>query len=156
MPPAVPAHRARSFSAAVVCAVRGVGLAVRRQPNFRAHIAIAGLVLIAGAAAGLSGVELALIAAAIGLVLSAELLNTSIELLTDLVCPTEDPRAAAVKDVSAAAVLVVCGAAVALAAFIVLAREWPAAPAAGRAAAALGLACLAAFGLAARARAAGA
>lgn len=148
--------RSRSFPAAVVCAVRGVRLAVRRQSNLRAHIAIAGLVLVGGAAAGLSGVELALIAAAIGIVVSAELLNTSIELLTDLVCPDEDPRAAAVKDVSAAAVLVACGAAAALAGFIVLARVWPAAPVAGRAAAALGLACLAAFGLASRSRASGA
>ena len=157
MPPAAGGpRRSRSFPAAVAVAVRGIRFAVRRQPNLRAHIAIAGLALVAGAAAGLSGVELALIAAAIGLVLSAELLNTSIELLTDLVCPDVDPRAAAVKDVSAAAVLVVSGAATALAAFIVLARLWPAAPAAGRAAAALGLACLAAVALAARGRGAGA
>jgi diacylglycerol kinase len=160
MPPAArppaAAWRSRSFPAAVVCAVRGIGLAVRRQSNLRAHIAIAGLILLAGAAAGLSGVELGLIAAAIGLVISTELLNTSIELLTDLVCPVEDPRAAAVKDVSAAAVLVASGAAAALAAFVLLARVWPAAPVAGRAAAALGLACLAAFGLASRGRAAGA
>jgi len=147
-------RRSRSFPEAVACAVRGIRLAVGRQPNLRAHIAIAGLVLVAGGAAGLSGVELGLLAAAIGLVISAELLNTSIELLTDIVCPNEDPHAAAVKDVSAAAVLVVSGAAAAVAAFIVLARVWPAAPAAGRAAAALGLACLAAYWLAARGRAA--
>ncbi|HEV2283902.1 MAG TPA: diacylglycerol kinase family protein, partial [bacterium] len=101
--------RIHSFPAAVAYAARGVRFAVRRQPNLRAHIAIAGLILLAGAAAGCSGVELALLAAAVGLVLSAELLNTSIELLTDLVCPDDDPRAAAVKDVSAAAVLVASG-----------------------------------------------
>lgn len=144
--------RPRSFAAAVAYAAHGVRFAARRQPNFRAHIAIAGLVLVAGAAAGCSGIELALLAAAIGLVLAAELLNTAIELLTDLVCPEEDPRAAAVKDVSAAAVLVVCGVAVAVAGFLLLGRLGPGAPAAGRAAAALGLACLAAFALAARAR----
>jgi diacylglycerol kinase len=110
--------------------------------------------LFAGAAAGLTGGELALLAVAAGLVLSAELLNTSIELLTDLVCPREDPRAAAVKDVSAGAVLVACGAAAALAVFILLGRAWPQGPAGGRAAAALGLACLVAFGLAVRGRAA--
>ncbi|HLY24460.1 MAG TPA: diacylglycerol kinase family protein [bacterium] len=141
-----------SFPAAVVYAARGVRYAVRRQPNLRAHIAIAGLVLLAGAAAGCSGVELALLAGAVGFVLSAELLNTAIELLTDLVCPDEDPRAAAVKDVSAAAVLAASGAAAAVAAFIVLARVWPGAPLAGRAAAALGIACLAAFGFAVRGR----
>jgi diacylglycerol kinase len=143
-----------SFPAAFAYAARGVRFAVRRQPNLRAHIAIAGLVLVAGAAVGCSGVELALLAAAVGLVLAAELLNTSIELLTDLVCPDEDPRAAAVKDVSAAAVLVASGAAAAVAAFILLARVWPGGPVAGRAATVLGLACLVAFGVAVRGRAA--
>jgi diacylglycerol kinase len=138
----------------VTCALRGLRAAARRQPNLRAHIAIAGLVLVAGAAAGLPAGEFALLAVAIGLVLSAELLNTSIELLTDLVCPREDPRAAAVKDVSAGAVLVASAAAAAMAAFILLGRLWPQGPQAGRAAAALGVACLAAFALAARGRAA--
>jgi diacylglycerol kinase len=152
--PKIAVPRARSFPAAVVCALRGLRFAAHRQHNLRAHIAITGLVLLAGAAAGLSGGELALLAAVSGLVLSAELLNTSIELLTDLVCPREDPRAAAVKDVSAGAVLLVSGAAVAIAAFILLGRLWPQGPQVGRAAAALGLACLAAFALAARGRAA--
>jgi diacylglycerol kinase (ATP) len=138
----------------VACALRGLRFAARRQPNLRAHIAIAGLALLAGAAARLTAIELALLAAAAGLVLSAELLNTSIEMLTDLVCPREDPRAAAVKDVSAGAVLLVSGAAAALAIFILLGRLWPQGPEAGRAAAALGLACLVAFGLAVRGRAA--
>ena len=143
--------RLHSFVAAMAYAARGLGWAARRQPNLRAHVAIAGCVLIAGAAAGFSGVELAMLAGAIGLVLAAELLNTSIELLTDLVSPDEDPGAAAVKDVSAGAVLAACGAAVALAGFLLLGRLWPAGPAAGRAAAALGVACLAAFALASRA-----
>lgn len=150
----IPAARPRSFLAAVVCAARGVRFAARSHPNLRAQIAIAGLVFLAGAAAGLSGIELALLAAAAGLVLSAEFLNTSIELLTDLVSPNRDPRAAAVKDVSAAAVLVASGAAAAVAAFILLGRLWPQAAVTGRAAAALGIACLAAFGIAVRGRAA--
>lgn len=144
------ARRARSFRAAVACALHGVRVGVRRQPNLRAHIAIAGLVLLGGAAARLSGLELAVLAGAIGLVLSAELLNTSIELLTDLVSPGDDPRAGAVKDVSAGAVLVASGSAVALGVFVALPHVWPAAPIAGRAAAALGTACLIVFAIAAR------
>jgi diacylglycerol kinase len=147
-----PEPRPRSLLAAVACAFRGVRSAAGRHPNLRAHIAIAGLVLIAGAAAHLTAVELALLAAASGLVLAAELLNTSMELLTDLVCPREDPRAAAVKDVSAGAVLVVSGAAAALAAFILVGRLWPRGPEAGRLAVALGVACLAAFVVATRGR----
>jgi diacylglycerol kinase len=112
------------------------------------------VVLVGGAAAGLTALELALLAAASGLVLSAEYLNTSIELLTDLVCPREDPRAAAVKDVSAGGVLLASATAVALGAFVLLGRLWPRDPAVDRAAASLGLACLAAFVIAARASAA--
>lgn len=152
-----PAARAqvpplRSFAAALAIAARGAAHAARRHANLRAHVAIAGLVLLAAAIAGCSAVELALAAAAIGLVLAAELLNTSIEMLTDLVCPRYDPRAAAIKDVSAAAVLVASGTAAAVAAFILFGRAWPGTSLAGRAAAALGAACLAAFWLAARGR----
>ncbi|HET7264147.1 MAG TPA: diacylglycerol kinase family protein [bacterium] len=142
----------RSFAAAIRIAAGGAAYAARRHPNLRTHIAIAGFVLLGGAAAGCSAVELALLTGAIGLVLAAELVNTSIEMLTDLVSPRYDPRAAAIKDVSAAAVLVASGAAVALAAFILVGRAWPGTPLPGRTAAALGAACLTAFVLAVRGR----
>ena len=147
-----PAPSQRSFAAAISLAWSGATHAARRHANLRAHVAIAGLVLLAAALAGCSAVELALVAAAIGLVLAAELLNTSIEMLTDLVCPRYDPRAAVIKDVSAAAVLTASGAAVTVAAFILFGRAWPGTPLAGRMAAALGAACLAAFWLTARRR----
>jgi diacylglycerol kinase len=66
---------------------------------------IATVILLAAAWAGVSPGELALLAAVIGLVLGAELLNTAVEMLTDLFHPHEGPQAALVKDVSAAAVL---------------------------------------------------
>jgi diacylglycerol kinase (ATP) len=137
----------------VAYAWAGLRFAVRGQPNLRAHLAIAGVVLLGGAAAGLSGVELAVVAGTIGLVLAAELLNTSIELLTDLVSPGEDARAGAVKDVSAAAVLAASAAAAAAGAFIAAGHVWPRGPAAARIAAALGAACLAGFAAAVRGRA---
>ncbi len=72
----------------------------------RAHLVFAILALGAGIAAGATGVELAVFALAIGLVLSAELVNTAIERLVDTVSPEPTPAAAAIKDASAAAVLV--------------------------------------------------
>lgn len=147
-----PAPAQRSFAASIGLAWSGAAHAARRHANLRAHIAIAGLVLVAAAVAGCSAVELALVAAAIGLVLVAELLNTSVEMLTDLVCPRYDPRAAAIKDVSAAAVLAASGTAAAVAVFILFGRAWPGTPLAGRTAVAIGAACLAAFWLAARGR----
>lgn len=46
------------------------------------------------------------IAFAIGLVWMAELFNTAIELLCDMVCPRQHPTIKFIKDVSAAAVLI--------------------------------------------------
>ncbi len=60
----------------------------------RAHLMVAILALGAGVAAGATGVELAVFALAIGLVLSAELLNTAIERLVDTVSADVSPAAA--------------------------------------------------------------
>lgn len=49
--------------------------------------------------------ELTVLAVTVGMVLGSELLNTAVEMLTDLVHPDEGHSAAAVKDVSAGAVL---------------------------------------------------
>lgn len=55
-----------------------------------------------------------LLAGAIALVLVAELLNTAIEALVDLVSPGDHPLAKQAKDVAAAAVLVAAAGAVAI------------------------------------------
>lgn len=112
--------RPRSFPQALTCAFRGLSLAARTQPHFRVHLLMAAGVLVAAVASGLSAVELGVGAVAIGLVLAAELLNTSLELLTDLVHPEADAQAAAVKDVSAAAVLLASVCAAAVGAFLFL------------------------------------
>ncbi len=51
-------------------------------------------------------VELAVLVITVAVVLGTELLNTAIEMLTDLLHPDHGPAAAAVKDVAASAVLV--------------------------------------------------
>lgn len=110
----------RSFPQAVASALRGIRHAGRTQRHFRAHLIIATAALLAAAWAGLSPVELALLATVIGLVLAAELLNTAVEMLTDLFHPHEGPRAALVKDVSAAAVLSASIIAAVVGAFVLL------------------------------------
>ena len=75
-------------------------------------------VLIVGGLAGLGGVELAVLALTIGLVLVAELLNTALEGVTDYVHPDAGPVAALVKDIAAAAVLVSVVLAVCVAVFV--------------------------------------
>lgn len=106
------ASRPRSFREAVTCALRGIRLAARSERHFRAHLVIAALALLAAVWAGLTAIEVGVLAATVGLVLVSELVNTAIEMLTDLLHPGEGQRAAAVKDVAAAAVLVTSGLAV--------------------------------------------
>ena len=110
--------RSRSFPQAVACAFRGLGLAARTQPHFRLHLMFAAALFLAAVASGLSALELGVLAVTVGLVLAAELVNTSLELLTDIVHPAPDARAAAVKDVSAAAVLSAAACAAAVGAFL--------------------------------------
>ncbi len=106
------ASRPRSFREAITCALRGAHLAIRSERHFRAHLVIALLALLAAAWAGFTAVEVAVLTLTITLVLVSELVNTAIEMLTDLLHPGAGQRAAAVKDVAAAAVMVSSGFAV--------------------------------------------
>ena len=114
------ASRPRSFREAVTCALRGIRLAARSEKHFRAHLVIAALALLAAVWAGLTALEVGVLAVIIALVLVSELVNTAIEMLTDLLHPGEGQRAAAVKDVAAAAVLVTSGLAVVVGAALFL------------------------------------
>lgn len=94
-------ERARSF----YFAFRGLGR-LFRESNAKIHATATTAVLIAGAAAHLSGVEWALVALAVGFVWVAEAVNTAIELLSDAAVPTRHPLIGEAKDVAACAVLV--------------------------------------------------
>ena len=78
------------------------------------QLIIAAAALVFSAWAGLPSVEIALLAVTATLVLAAELLNTAVEMLTDLLHPGRGPAAAAVKDVAAGAVMLAAGVAVAV------------------------------------------
>jgi len=67
-------------------------------------------------------VELAVLAVTVAVVLGAELLNTAVEMLTDLLHPDRGPAAAGVKDVSAAAVLIAAGLAAAVGLLVLVPR----------------------------------
>ena len=87
-------------------AARGVRLALASERHLRFHAAATVAVVILAVALPLSGPERALLVLAIGLVWAAELVNTAVERLVDLVSPELHPVAGAVKDIAAAAVLV--------------------------------------------------
>ncbi|MBI4758776.1 MAG: diacylglycerol kinase family protein [Chloroflexi bacterium] len=93
-------------------AFSGLVDAWRTQRNLRLHLLAAVLAVGLGLALGMALVELAILCLTIGLVLSAELFNTAVETLMDLVHPDHHPLAKAAKDVAAGAVLVTAGTAV--------------------------------------------
>jgi diacylglycerol kinase len=90
-------------------AVSGITYTTKTQMNFRIHLAAILAVGLAGWYVKLSPAEWTCVVLAIGLVLVAELLNTAIELLVDLVSPEFNAQAGRVKDIAAGAVLVAAG-----------------------------------------------
>lgn len=76
-----------------------------KERNFRIHLLALGCVIPGGLLLGLSNIEWIAVIIAAGLVIAAELSNTAIEKLTDLIHPEIHPRAGQVKDLGAAAVL---------------------------------------------------
>ncbi|NJP36490.1 diacylglycerol kinase family protein [Alkalicoccus luteus] len=87
-------------------AAAGIGYTWRHEQNFRIHSLAAAIVFTAAQLLDVPLLEQAVLAAAIGAVLCLELLNTSIEHITDLIVQTYDERAKIIKDTAAGAVLV--------------------------------------------------
>src|SRR5690606_13008379 len=83
-----------------------LGYAFKSQLNFKVHILVAFLVVLAGYRFKLSVAEWLWIIASIGVVLMVELLNTAIEVLVDFISPEIHPKAKIIKDVAAGAVLI--------------------------------------------------
>jgi diacylglycerol kinase len=80
---------------------------VRTEPNARIHLAAAGVAVFLGLVLSISRIEWTVILLCIGAVISAEIINTSLEKTVDLFSPDRNEKAQAIKDISAAAVLFV-------------------------------------------------
>ena len=87
-------------------AIKGLNSAVRSEPHMRLHILAAIGVILLSIIFRVTKLEWCLLAGSIGLVITAEIFNTSIETLTNLVSPQHNPLAGKTKDLAAAAVLV--------------------------------------------------
>lgn len=87
-------------------ALNGILLSFKTQRHLRIHFTLAVLVLIAGIVWKLSRAELLVLVFAISLVILAELFNTALETVVDLVTTDYHPLAKVAKDVAAGAVLV--------------------------------------------------
>ncbi|MCX7928785.1 MAG: diacylglycerol kinase family protein [Patescibacteria group bacterium] len=87
-------------------AFEGIKTAMKNEPNFRIHLAIALIILSVGFFFNLSAIEWIILAFTIFYVITMELLNTVIEAVVDLISPKYNPQAKIAKDVAAAGVLV--------------------------------------------------
>lgn len=94
--------RCRSF----LFAYQGLKMFFTTQHNAWLHSVATVVVVSAGFFFKLNLVEWTLVIFAIGLVFTAELLNTAIEFLTDIVSPDYNEKAGKVKDIAAAGVLI--------------------------------------------------
>jgi diacylglycerol kinase (ATP) len=86
-------------------ALRGIALVVRTQHNAWIHLVATGGVIVAGWLLAVTRAEWAALIFAIGLVWTAEALNTAIEFLSDEVSLEKRERIGAAKDAGAGAVL---------------------------------------------------
>ncbi len=87
-------------------AIRGMNSAFRSEPHMRLHVLSALVVVVAGFFFEVTPTEWCLLISCIGLVITAEIFNTAIEALTNLVSPDWHPLAGKTKDLAAGAVLV--------------------------------------------------
>lgn len=118
-PPPDPRGRlVRSFG----YALRGVAILVRTQANARIHLGATVLAVGLGFWLGISRSEWCAVVAAIGLVWTAEGVNTALETVVDLASPGQHPLAERAKDVAAGAVLCAAFAALVIGALVFLPR----------------------------------
>ncbi|HOX96051.1 MAG TPA: diacylglycerol kinase family protein [Candidatus Woesebacteria bacterium] len=83
--------------------------AIRTQPNFRFHLLATIAVILLGVYFSISFVEWLILVFTINMVLVAELVNTAIEAMVDLITLEKRVDAKTAKDVAAAMVLISAG-----------------------------------------------
>jgi diacylglycerol kinase len=85
---------------------RGIRVVFRSEVNMKIHIFISILVIISGFALKINTSEWCLCLLCMGLVVGAEMMNTAVENVVDLVSPDFHPLAGKAKDIAAGAVLI--------------------------------------------------
>ena len=86
-------------------AIEGFVSSFKTERNMKIHIMAMIIVIALGIFMKLNKIEWCIITIAIVMVISAELFNTAIETVVDMVSPQKNPQAKLVKDIAAAAVI---------------------------------------------------
>lgn len=89
-------------------AVQGFRFVLRTERNIKVMLGGFVFAVVAGLVVGLDAPRWGIVLLSCGCVLSAELMNTAIETVVDLVSPEYHPLAGRAKDVAAAAVWILC------------------------------------------------
>lgn len=95
-----------SFAKSFGFAIQGFLTTVRAERNIKVMLGAAALAIVLGFVCGIDAAGWGVILLGCGVVLCAELMNTAIETIVDLVSPEYHPLAGRAKDVAAAAVWV--------------------------------------------------
>lgn len=105
-------------------AVKGIKAVIFTEANMRIHIFVSVLVILFGFIFHISTSEWLACIICIGLVFSAETMNTAIETLVDMVSPERKPEAGKVKDIAAGGVFLAAIISVVVGIIIFLPRIW--------------------------------
>ncbi|ADV44156.1 diacylglycerol kinase family protein [Bacteroides helcogenes] len=97
---------------------KGIRCCIGKEQNLSFHLIAAVMVVISGFLLGITRTEWIVITLCIGIVITAELFNTAIEKLVDMISPDRHPVAGQVKDIAAGAVLI-CAATAAIIGLII-------------------------------------
>lgn len=105
-------------------AMDGIIWAFTTQPNFRVHITLSVIAIVSGLLLKITYIEMTIICLVIVLGMGAEMINTAIESMTDLITTEYKQSAKIAKDVAAGMMLLTAIGAVVIAALIFLPRIW--------------------------------
>ncbi|AYB45593.1 diacylglycerol kinase family protein [Paenibacillus lautus] len=116
-------HR-QSLYRAFGCAIRGILTAVQTERNMKIHIAAALIVFIAAALLQLDRIRWLFLLLAVSVVFIAELVNTAVEAIIDLISPDEHELARVAKDTAAGAAFVAAAFAVVIGILVFYEPVW--------------------------------
>lgn len=87
-------------------AIEGIESAFKTEQNLKIHFIVMAIVIVLGILLKINYIEWAICFLLFGFVITAELLNTAIEVTVDLAMPQKNDKAKLAKDIAAGAVLV--------------------------------------------------
>jgi diacylglycerol kinase len=103
-------------------ALRGISIAIQEQPNMKIHMVAIVVIAVIGLYLDFKYVDWCIVTVTIGVVLGAELVNTSVEEIVNFINPEKRVEAGRIKDLSAGAVLIVSLAALVIGVLLIFSK----------------------------------